>query len=115
MVKNYLCQFYENKTDLSLRYRLISKKSYNSYKSYAPEILPPTAMFHSYRTYHQTQVWMAKKMDPLCWGYFIHKGRMMPVTMKQASAPPKLLKVVRCGCKTGCKTMTCSCRKHGKC
>ena len=75
----------------------ISKKVTTATKAIASENLPPTsdaAMFHSYRTYHQTQVWMAKILDPLCWGYFIHKGRMMPVTMKQAPAPPKLLKVV---------------------
>ena len=52
-------------------------------------------------------------MDPLGWGFLIQKGRMMPVTMTDAPAPPNLLKVVRCGCKTGCKTMTCLCRKHG--
>ena len=52
-------------------------------------------------------------MDPLGWGCLIHNERMMPVKMKQKPAPPNLLKVVHCGCKTGCKTMTCSCRKHG--
>ena len=35
------------------------------------------------------------------------------VTATTAIASESLLKVVRCGCKTGCKTMTCSCRKHG--
>ena len=38
---------------------------------------------------------------------------MMPVTMTEPPAPPNLLKIVRCGCKTVCKTMSCSCRKHG--
>ena len=33
----------------------------------------------------------------------------MPVTMTEPPAPPNVLKIV---C-TGCKTMTCSCRKHG--
>ena len=29
-------------------------------------------------------------MDPLEWGFFIHKERIMLLTMKQATAPPKL-------------------------
>ena len=37
----------------------------------------------------------------------------MPITMTEPHAPPNLLKVVRCCCKTGCKTITGSCRKHG--
>ena len=37
----------------------------------------------------------------------------MPITMKQAPAPSDLLKVVRCGCKTGCKTSKCTCHTHG--
>ena len=37
----------------------------------------------------------------------------MPVTTIEPPAPPNLLKIVRCSCKTGCKTMTCSCPKHG--
>ena len=100
----------------SLRYRLFHKRVVTATTAIVPESLPPTsnaAMFHSYRTYHQTQVWRGENMDPLGWGFLIQKGRMMPVTMTEAPAPPNLLKVVRCGCKTGCKTMACSCRKHG--
>ena len=54
-----------------------------------------------------------ESIDPLGWGFSIQKGRMMPVTMTIPPAPPKLLKTVRCSCKTGRKTMTCSWRKHG--
>ena len=35
------------------------------------------------------------------------------MTIKEAPALTNLLEVVRCGCKTGCKTMPCPCRKHG--
>ena len=79
-------------------------------------MLPPTsnaAMFHSYQTYHQTQVSRGESNDPLGWGFSIQKGRMMSVTMTEPTAPPNLLKIVCCSCKTGCKTMKCSCHKHG--
>ena len=62
-----LCQFYASKADLalnSLRYRLFHKKVVTATTAIAPEGLPPTsdaAMFHSYRAYHQTQVWRGEK------------------------------------------------------
>ena len=37
----------------------------------------------------------------------------MPVSVTEPPAPPNPIKIVRCSCKTGCKTMACSCRKHG--
>lgn len=46
------------------------------------------------------------------WGFSIQKGKMMAVTMAEPPAPPNLLKIVHCGCNTGCKTMTYSCRTH---
>ena len=42
----------------------------------APKTLSPTsnaAMFHSYRTYHQTQVWRGECMDPLGWDFILKK------------------------------------------
>ena len=80
-----------------------------------PETLPPTsnaAMFHSYRTYHQTQSQRGESINPLGWEFFIQKGSMMLLTLKEPPAPPNLLNIVSCSCKTGYKTMTCSCHKH---
>ena len=37
----------------------------------------------------------------------------MPVTMTEPSGLPNPVKIVRCSCETGCKTMTFSCHKHG--
>ena len=37
----------------------------------------------------------------------------MPVTMTEPLASPNQLKIIRCSCTTGCKTMTCLCCKHG--
>ena len=81
-----------------------------------PDSLPPTSdasAYHSYRAYHQVQVWRGQDIPPLSWGWKILNNKMVPIAMKQAPAPSNLLKVVRCGCKTGCKTSACTCLKHG--
>ena len=55
-----LSQFYASATELSLnslRYSILHKKVATATTPVTPETLPPTsnaAMFHSYRTYHQT-------------------------------------------------------------
>lgn len=38
---------------------------------------------------------------------------LVPIATNEAPAPSDILKVVRCGCKAGCKTSRCSCFKHG--
>ena len=53
------------------------------------------------------------KINPLGWGFSIQKGRMMGVTMTEPPPPSNVFKIVHYSCKTGCKTMTCSCCKHG--
>lgn len=77
-----------------------------------PETLSPTSnatMFNSYRTYHQTQVWRGESIDPLGLEFSIRKGRIMPVTVTEPPASLNLLKIVRCSCKIGGKTMICLC------
>ena len=112
-----LSQFYESTTELSLnllRYRIFHKKV--TVTAVTPETLLPTSnavMFHSYRSFFKTQVWMGESIDPPCWGFSIQKDKMMPVTMTEPPAPPNLLKIACSSFKTGCKTMTYSCRKHG--
>ena len=114
-----LSQFYGSTRELSLnslQYHIFHKKVATARTSVKSKTLSPTsnaAISHSYRTYHQTQVWRGENIDPLGWGFSIQIGRMMPVTMTEPPAPPNLFKIVRCSCKNGCKTITCSYRKHG--
>lgn len=37
----------------------------------------------------------------------------MPVKSSLPPAPERLLKVIRCGCKTNCDTKRCTCRRNG--
>ena len=36
-----------------------------------------------------------------------------PIIMSKKPAPDRLLNLLRCTCKTGCKTLACTCRKLG--
>ena len=80
------------------------------------ETLSPTSnatMIHSYRAYHQTQERRGKSIDPLGLEFSIQKGRIMPVSVTEPSVSLNLLKIVRCSCKIGGKTMICLCHIHG--
>ena len=54
-----------------------------------------------YRVYHQIQVWKVENIGPIHWGL------LMPITMIQDPAKENLPKVIRLGCKIGCKMLTC--------
>ena len=40
-------------------------------------------------------------------------GRMLPIQTDRQPAPDKLLNVIRCKCKTECRTARCTGKKHG--
>ena len=87
-----------------------------------PNKLPPTSaavQFHSLRTYFHVQEWISAtevapfQMDPTDWGWEITDNVMYPVLTEIAAAPKGLLHVIRCNCKTDCRSSRCSCRRHG--
>ncbi|KAL8561256.1 hypothetical protein ACOMHN_047112 [Nucella lapillus] len=79
--------------------------------------LPPTsaaAKNHSLRVYYQVQEWLSNsKLNKLDWGWKKVDNRLVPVTTDLPPAPAHILSIIRCGCKTGCDTNQCTCRKHG--
>ena len=95
-----LSQFYDSVTELSLnslRYSILLKKVATATTPVTPETLPPTsnaAMFHSYRTYHQTQVWRGEGIDPLGWVFSIHR-KDDASNYDRTTCTTKLLKIVR--------------------
>ena len=95
-----LSQFYASATELSLnslRYSILHKKVATATTPVTPETLPPTsnaAMFHSYRTYHQTQVWRGESIDPLGWVFSIHR-KDDASNYDRTTCTTKLLKIVR--------------------
>ena len=91
----------------SLRYQKFCKKVATNAVFVEPTSLPPTssaAKYHCFRVYHQVQQWMGNQdMD----------GKLSPVMSDLKPAPQSLLKVIRCSCKSYCKTKRCTCRKLG--
>lgn len=81
-----------------------------------PRTLPPTsssAMFHSFRVYHQVQEWMGNSLPPEEWGWSIQDSCLIPINSDQDPAPQSLLELVRCHCKSGCGTMRRKCHCQG--
>ena len=87
-----------------------------SIKSVDVQSLPPTshsAKYHPYRVYYQTQVWMGNQsLKPEEWGWKVHCGNLVPMTMDSNPAPDELMKILRCRCKGLCDTLHCTCKKN---
>ena len=89
-----------------------------------PERLPPTesaAYFHGLRVHLQTITWKTLDEESLLlaedWGWKKVADELQPIQVDIEVAPEKLLKAVRCKCKSTsknqCLSNLCSCRKHG--
>ena len=80
--------------------------------------LPPTsdaAKYHSYRAYLQVQQWLGNTdILPTDWGWnrSAQTDHLVPISKDYAAAPEKVLKMISCGCKQGCRR-NCRCVKAG--
>ena len=105
------------KTLNDLRLSRYNKKLAESTVALLPEMLGPTSdagMLHMLRAYYQLQEWKGNEpLDLEYWGWKKTEKYILPVPMTKAPAPANLLKIIRCGCKTGCKTGQCTCKKMG--
>ena len=98
-----------------LQYTVFCKKITTRTKAVLPESLPPTAeaaRYHSLRVYHQVQTWKGVNLHAEEWGWMRRVKFLLPKLMGQSAAPPNLMKLIRCNCKTGCGSHNCSCQKH---
>ena len=83
-----------------------------------PERLPPTdgaVKQHSLRVYLQVHDWTALEctsLNPLMYGWQTKSGIFTPTGTLDSIAPDSLRNLISCGCKTGCKNTTCSCRRN---
>ena len=116
--KALICVYGGRDTTLnSLRRKMFGDKVAKSLKSVDIKRLPPTdaaAMYHSYRVYLQTQIWVGNvALKPEDWGWTDQCGSMFPAKMDSRPAPDALLKIVRCKCSGYCDTLVCSCKKNG--
>jgi hypothetical protein len=101
----------------ALRYSRFCQKVASATSFLQPENLPPTssaAQYHSKRVYYQVQEWKGNHaLKPCEWGWKLKDGKLLPVTTHLPAAHESLLTMIRCNCKSDCKTMRCTCRKHG--
>lgn len=80
------------------------------------ESLPPTdgtATQHSFRTFLQLQEWLGNKKIATDWGWKASTNGLKPIYTVDKLIPDDLIKKITCKCETGCRTLTCGCRKHG--
>ena len=100
-----------------LRYRRFCQKVSTSTTPVKAKTLPPTSAtskYHSLRVYLQIQDWKGNtQLDPLKWGWKLVDGKLVALLTDLPPAPKELLEIIRCKCKTGCKTGRCTCKKHG--
>lgn len=76
--------------------------------------LPPTddaAKLHSYRVFHQIQLWQGYELPPENWGWRIHPN-VAPIYSTIGPAPQKVLQSIFCRCTKGCSN-ACGCRRTG--
>ena len=94
---------------------------YNLFKSgkYSDDVLPPNSdclLKHIERANYQTAVWnqsLSPQMNipsPEGNGWILDNEYKI-LWMTVPAAPDSLLEIVKCTCKTGCKTQRCSCLK----
>eukprot|EP00111_Clytia_hemisphaerica_P014829 TCONS_00043701-protein len=119
-------ELYGGKKDSSLR-----QLRYNKYQEMLangliePEKLPPSersAYHHGLRVHIQLMQWLLLDEDdetfiPTEWGWLRTDDHLRPIPTDKVIAPPEILKVIRCKCKSTsknqCGTNLCSCRKNG--
>lgn len=98
----------------ALRYGIFLRSAANAKVHLAR--LPPTeeaAAQHSYRTYHQVQMWLGVEKEPTNWGWTTNQQGLTPVTTTKEPAPLTLLKFLSCKCQKGCRGRSCSCQRAG--
>lgn len=102
----------------SMRYKTFCNLSANSLIKLKPQKLPPTeraASFHVMRAHLQAVRWCTldeDSLDPVEWGWRIDNRELVPITTDLPVAPQDILKVIRCKCKTSCKSASCTCRRN---
>ena len=97
-----------------LRYILYTR-SVSRPSGFKLESLPlaaAAAKFHSYRSYLAVHQWIGNNLRPHDWRWQYRDGSLVQLTTDRPVAPTRVLRIVSCGCKTGCPK-TCGWRKAG--
>ena len=99
-----------------LRYERFCQKVASSPMAIEAKSIPPTSAAckeHVLRVYLQVQEWKGQKLDPCKFGWKKQEDKLQAIPTLKPPAPKELLEVIVCNCKTGCRSMKCTCKKHG--
>ncbi len=99
-----------------LRMKVFLDKSAQNLTTLCSKDLPPTsssARYHALHAYYQVLEWKGFASNPCDYGWERVNDCLVPKMTDSMIGPDNILKVVRCSCKAGCKTMSCTCRKLG--
>ena len=116
-LNKFVCLMYGDKTSEN-----VNKCRFALFKlgKCSDDMLPRTCeslLQHIRRTNYQAAIWrqcLDAEMDippPGCHGWWIVDGVLKIVWMTRPPAPDSILEFIHCGCKTGCETHRCSCKK----
>ena len=92
---------------IAYKLRVAKMKLSNQFKLESLPITSEAARQHCLRTWLGNYTLPATK-----WGWKLHHNLLEPVRTTKAIAHPRLLNLVSCSCKKGCKG-SCTCRKMG--
>jgi hypothetical protein len=90
------------------------------FKCKSAEALPPTTdalQFHVQRAHYQSMVWKQATNprpvlpSPATMGWKMEDGKLSPKLVSLAPIPESCKDIVSCGCKRGCKSQSCTCKK----
>ncbi|XP_052128250.1 uncharacterized protein LOC113206436 [Frankliniella occidentalis] len=88
----------------------------------SPELLPPTsdaARLHILRTTYQAGVWLSAHIarpnlpDPCQYGWRLEEN-YIPIYTSLPAVPESCKQLLSCGCKSGCNTGLCKCKREGE-
>ena len=106
-----------NKLRYAFYWKQLAKKCLTSQEGFQLQKLPPTydaAKYHSYRVYLQVQQCQGNPdIIPTDWGWCFNDGKISPLFYLDSEvAPGRILKLISCGCKQGCRKK-CKCISNG--
>ena len=116
--QDVLCNFSSNNHRQAQICRLLYlKKMKTSLSTFNLNSLPPTSSavkLHAYRVYFTVQEWLGNpgQLKPINFGWQICDGKLQPIFIGKETASHWILRMISCGCKTGCGKR-CTCRKSG--
>ena len=101
-----------------LHYIRFRQKIASTMKVLSPQILPPTVHQMQPNFIHcmyTTRFKYGRENSTLILHYgtgLLKNGKLLPISMSKALAPPSLLKIYRCNCKKDCHNARCTCYKN---